>query len=93
MTEPIFMKLGMYITAPEPISKAYFINSFHQSVCIYVYPLIIVRQWFGKNSLIVVRQRLSNNVTMAINTRRNNRRIVEHIVFYAVHVTSKKVGD
>jgi hypothetical protein len=26
MPEPIFMKLGMYIMAPEPISTAYFRN-------------------------------------------------------------------
>jgi hypothetical protein len=38
MPEPIFMKLGMYIMAPEPISSAYFINPSHQSVCLYVYP-------------------------------------------------------
>jgi hypothetical protein len=37
MPEPIFMKLGMYITAPEPISTAYFINPSHQSVCLFVY--------------------------------------------------------
>jgi hypothetical protein len=29
--EPIFMKLGIYIMAPEPISMAYFINSYHHS--------------------------------------------------------------
>jgi hypothetical protein len=40
MLEPIFMKLGMYITAPEPISTAYFINPSHHSVCLYVYPSV-----------------------------------------------------
>jgi hypothetical protein len=30
----------MYIIAPEPISTAYFINPFHQSVCLYVYPAL-----------------------------------------------------
>jgi hypothetical protein len=40
MSEPVFMKLGMYeyIIAPEPISTAYFINPSHQSTCLYVYP-------------------------------------------------------
>jgi hypothetical protein len=38
MTEPIFMKLGVYIMATEPISTAYFTNPFHQSVCLHVYP-------------------------------------------------------
>jgi hypothetical protein len=38
--EPIFMKLGIYIMAPEPISTAYYTN--HSSlppvcVCMYVY--------------------------------------------------------
>jgi hypothetical protein len=37
MAEPIFMKLSTYITAPEPISTACFINSSCQSVCVYVY--------------------------------------------------------
>jgi hypothetical protein len=30
------MKLGMYIIAPKPDSAAYFINPFHQPVCLYV---------------------------------------------------------
>jgi hypothetical protein len=39
MPEPIVMKLGMYIMAPEPISMAYFINPSHQSVsvCVFFY--------------------------------------------------------
>jgi hypothetical protein len=36
MPESVFMKLGMYIMAPEPISTAYFI-------------LIVARQRIGKN--------------------------------------------
>jgi hypothetical protein len=39
MPEPISMKLGMYITAPEPN----FIVPSHQSVCRYVYLPIVVR--------------------------------------------------
>jgi hypothetical protein len=35
MPEPIFIKLG--IMATEPISTAYLINSFHQSVCVSIY--------------------------------------------------------
>jgi hypothetical protein len=49
MPEPNFMKLGMYITAPEPILTTYFINPSHQSVCLYVHPSIVVRQRLGKN--------------------------------------------
>jgi hypothetical protein len=37
MPEPICMKPGMYVMAPEPISTAYFINPSQQSVCMYVY--------------------------------------------------------
>jgi hypothetical protein len=44
MPEPISIKLGMYIMAPEPISTAYLINP-HQSVCLYVY---VARQQLGK---------------------------------------------
>jgi hypothetical protein len=57
MPEPVFRKLGKYIMAPEPISTAYFINPSHQSVCLYVF------------HPIAARQRLSKNVTSAINTR------------------------
>jgi hypothetical protein len=56
MPEPIYMKLGMYIMAPEPISVVYFINPSHQSVCLYVY------------ASIVARSRLGENVTAAMNT-------------------------
>jgi hypothetical protein len=49
MAELVFIKLGMYIVAPEPISTAYLINHSHQSVCLYVYPPIVTRQQLGKN--------------------------------------------
>jgi hypothetical protein len=40
--EPIFMKLGTYITAPEPISMGWLKIPSHQSVCLYVYPLSLL---------------------------------------------------
>jgi hypothetical protein len=43
------MKLGIYIMALEPISTAYFINSSHQSVCLYMYPSAVVRQQLGED--------------------------------------------
>jgi hypothetical protein len=46
---PVCIELGMYIMAPEPNSTAYYINSSHQSVCLYVYPLIVGRHLLGKN--------------------------------------------
>jgi hypothetical protein len=42
------MKLGMNNTAPESISMAHFINPSHQSVCLYVYSLIVARQQLGE---------------------------------------------
>jgi hypothetical protein len=70
MAKPFFMKLGMYIMAPEPISTAYIINPSHQYVRPYVYPTIVARQRLGKS------------VTAATNTD-NNRIIFGRVVFYA----------
>jgi hypothetical protein len=48
MPEPIFMKLGMYIMALEPISKTYIINP-SVSRCVYMFiPRIVARQRLGK---------------------------------------------
>jgi hypothetical protein len=60
----------MYTTASEPISTAYLINSSHQSVCLYVYIHFVATQ----------RQRFSGNEYV------QQRKIVGHVVFYAVHV-------
>jgi hypothetical protein len=49
MPELIFMNLGMYIMAPKPIPTAYFINPYHQSVCLHVCLPIASRQGLGKN--------------------------------------------
>jgi hypothetical protein len=35
----------------EQISAPYFINPFHQFLCLHVYPLIVARQLLGKNYL------------------------------------------
>jgi hypothetical protein len=42
------MKLGTYIMTLEHILTLYFINPSHQSVYLYVYP-IVARQRFGKH--------------------------------------------
>jgi hypothetical protein len=39
----------IYIMAPEPILRAYFINPYRQFVWLYVYPTIVARQRLGKN--------------------------------------------
>jgi hypothetical protein len=54
MPERIFVKLGIYIMAPEPILMAYFLSPAYQSVCLYVYPPIIARQWLNKNITVAV---------------------------------------
>jgi hypothetical protein len=49
MPGPIYMNLGMYTMAPEPISTAYFVSPSHQPVGLYVYPAVVARQRLGKN--------------------------------------------
>jgi hypothetical protein len=61
MPEPIIMKLGTYIMAPEPISTAYLKNPSNQSVCLYVYPPIVPRQRLSKNPPIFALQQLGKN--------------------------------
>jgi hypothetical protein len=51
MVDSVFLKLAMYITAPEPISNAYVINSSCQSL----YPTIVARQRPGKKTLLLQR--------------------------------------
>jgi hypothetical protein len=47
--ETIFIKLGVHIVTPEPISTAYFIYLFHQPMHMYVYAPIVTRQRLSKN--------------------------------------------
>jgi hypothetical protein len=49
MAEPFFMKAGILIMAPEPISTAYFINPSHQSMRLHLYPATVATQRLGKN--------------------------------------------
>jgi hypothetical protein len=63
--------------APEPISTAYIINSSSNSVCLYLYPLIVVKQRFGKNPTTVARQRLGKTVTAATNTHAKIEELLE----------------
>jgi hypothetical protein len=75
MPEPLVMKFGTYIMAPELTSTMYFINPSLQSVCMCIPPS-------------VARQQLGKHIPVATNAL-NNRRIVECIVFCAVSVISK----
>jgi hypothetical protein len=49
MPEPVFVKLGTYITTSEPISMAQLKNTSHQPMCLYVYPPIVAMQRLGRN--------------------------------------------
>jgi hypothetical protein len=51
LAESVFMKRGIYIMAPEPISTVYFINPSHQSFCLYVYSLSLLGNCLVKISL------------------------------------------
>jgi hypothetical protein len=51
MTQLIYMKLGMYIMALEPISVVYFIDPSHLSV--YTYPLLLLGSGLLKVSLLL----------------------------------------
>jgi hypothetical protein len=69
--------LSAYIMALEPISKTYFINLSHQSMCLYLYRLSLL----GNDSIKTLPlQRM----------QRNNRRIVGGVVFCAVRVVTKE---
>jgi hypothetical protein len=42
MFEPVFMKFGMYIMTPDPISVMFLINPSHQSsICLFISPVSI----------------------------------------------------
>jgi hypothetical protein len=89
MAEQIFMKLGMYIMATEPISTAYFINASRQSVSVCISLLSLQGNGSFKSSPpFGARQRLGKQVPSATNIRNN--RIVGPVLFYAVRVLSKE---
>jgi hypothetical protein len=77
------MKLGMYIVAPKPITKAYFINTTHQSVCLRVYGLKFARK------------RLGRHVPMATNTS-DNIKLIGRVIFmrsvYPLVVARRRFG-
>jgi hypothetical protein len=55
MPEPVVIRPGMYIIAPEPISTAYFRNPSHQSLCLSCVPPI----GLGKHVSAVTNTRMS----------------------------------
>jgi hypothetical protein len=81
-TEPICMKLGMYIMTHELVSTANFINPSQQSVSVWVSLLSLL----GKGSVKCIPfffawQRFGTHVPVATNTR-NSRRIVEWVCLW-----------
>jgi hypothetical protein len=82
MSEPIFMKLGMYNMTIEPISTTYFTHPSHQSGSV----LVSLIWSLGKDSVwdippFIVRQRLGKHVIAAMNIR-NNTRIVGRVCLW-----------
>jgi hypothetical protein len=80
MAESVFMKLGMHVMAPEPISKTYFVSPSRLSMYLWCIPLSLL----GSDS---AKRYRGNEYTL------NNRRIVGRVIFYAVRIVSRKVGD
>jgi hypothetical protein len=83
MPESIFMKLRMYNMATELISTAYFINPFHQSVCLYVYPSY--RCSVKCITPFVARERLGKHVTATNKYKQQYKKFVR-VIFYAIRV-------
>jgi hypothetical protein len=73
------MKLGVYSRASETILVAYFINPSHQSLCLYIYPLIVARR------------RLGIHVPAATNIRNKEELLNESISMRCVSYQTKSV--
>jgi hypothetical protein len=73
------MKLDVYsyVMTSEHISKAYFTNPSHRSVCPYVYPYMVARKFLGK-------------LVLAATNTYLNRRIVGHVISYAIRVETRE---
>jgi hypothetical protein len=81
MSQPIFMKLGTYIMAPEPIRMVYFINALHQSVC-----LCILLSFQGNSSITRFRRQrgiVGGTVSYAVRViSKGSRRIISSQNFH-----------
>jgi hypothetical protein len=71
MPESMFMKLGMHVMAPEPISTAYVINPAYQSV------YVVARQQLGKNVTTATNRIIAGHVVLyAVHVSKDSRRLV-----------------
>jgi hypothetical protein len=75
MPEVISMKLRTYIMAPDPTSVVYFINTFHQSVFLYVCHILLL----GNGSV--------NTFPRNLYTKQS--RILGHVDLYVAHVRAE----
>jgi hypothetical protein len=75
------LKFDMYIMAPDPILIAYFINPSLQSVCLYVYPHGVARQWLGES------------IIAAMNIRLPVEELLDELFPIWCVITRKAVGD
>jgi hypothetical protein len=85
MPQPISMKLGIYIMAPQSISAAYL---FLPSACVSVYVSLI--SLLGRVKYMppsIARQWLAKHFPAASNIL-NNRRMIGRVIFYEVRVLS-----
>jgi hypothetical protein len=85
------MKPSIYVMANDPISRNYFINP-PSSVCVSGCVSLLSLLGKGSENFITpftARQRLGKHAAVAMNTY-NNRRIIDHVIFYAVNILSKK---
>jgi hypothetical protein len=66
--ESIFMKLGTYNTAPEPICVSVYVSPIAARQRLGKNPPIVARQRLGKNYPAVASRRLCRNVSAVTNT-------------------------
>jgi hypothetical protein len=76
MAEPNFMKLGMYITVPEPISTAYFINPNPPPVCVY---MCIPLQLLDNSSVKIPLSLLGNSTVKNVTAVRNSHATIKEM--------------
>jgi hypothetical protein len=67
MPEPITVKLGTYIMAPEPILTAYSINPSDQSVSVCVSPIVAgQKRYHGKENTSKIRKIVGRVILYAV---------------------------
>jgi hypothetical protein len=94
MPESVFMKLGMHIMAPEPISTAV-LHKFLPSVCVSVCVSLLSLLRKGSVKCIspfIARKRLGKNVLAATNTHNKGMTVVASFSMQSVSYQRESVG-